>query len=68
MQIQSIRQTITIRILELLSTRSSGFRVIDDWAQNIHNVFGLDVVNATMVTQLIEGWRSGGEGSRIIIP
>ena len=67
-QIQSVKQNITVRVLELLSSRSGGFHAISAWAQNIYNIFGLDVVNALQVRTLIEDWLKGSEGNRIIIP
>jgi len=66
--IESISQTVTIRILERLSTRPKGMNVIYSWLRNIYHIFWIDVANANMVKNVIEGWLKGGGRRRIIIP
>jgi hypothetical protein len=58
-------QRITIRILERLSQRQGGFRVIDGLLSNIDRIFGLDVINADKAKKTIKGWLAG---KRIILP
>ncbi|MHC4617287.1 MAG: tetratricopeptide repeat protein [Planctomycetota bacterium] len=64
--LENINQTVTIRVLERLSARPQGMNVIHFWLRNVHNIFGIDVVNAKKVGDVIQSWLSGG--GRIIIP
>jgi len=66
--LESISQTVTIRILERLSTRPQGRNVINSWLRNIYNIFWIDVANAEKVKDVIQGWLRGGGKGRIIIP
>lgn len=38
------------------------------WLKNISNIFGVDVINAAKVKQVIEVWLNETQGTRIIIP
>jgi len=66
--LESINQIVTIRILERLSARPKGMNVIHFWLRNVHNIFGIDVVNAKKVRDVIQYWLNGGGKRRIIIP
>ncbi len=66
--LESVSQTVTIRILEQLTTRRQGINIIHFWLRNIYNIFGIDVVNARKVEDVIRSWLSGGGKGRIIIP
>jgi len=66
--IENISQTVTIRILERIAERTKGMSVVKSWLENINNIFGVDVVNAAKVKDVIKGWLGGGLGRRIIIP
>ena len=68
MHLESISQTVTIRILERLSTRPHGMNVIHSWLRNIYNIFWIDVANAKKVKDVIKGWLQGGGEKRIIRP
>lgn len=65
--IENVSQAVTIRVLERLSARPGGFDVIKTWLQDIHVIFGLDVVNAAKMKNVIIAWLAG-RGRRIIIP
>ena len=65
--VENINQTVTIRILERVTERTKGMSVVKSWLQNINHIFGVDVVNAAKVKDVINGWL-GGQGRRIIIP
>lgn len=66
--LESINQTVTIRMLEQLAKRPKGQSVVKSWLVNINIIFGLDVINAAKVKEVIESWLRGGQGKRIIIP
>ena len=66
--LESISQTVTIRMLERLAKRPKGQSVVKSWLVNINIIFGLDVINAAKVKEVIESWLRGGQGKRIIIP
>ena len=50
-----------------MSARPGGFDVIKTWLQDIHVIFGFDVVNAAKMKNVIIAWLAG-RGCRIIIP
>ena len=50
-----------------MSARLGGFEVIKTWLKDIHVIFGLDVVNAAKMKNVIIAWFAG-RGRRIIIP
>ena len=64
--LESVNQTVTIRILERLSTRLQGMKVIHSWLRNVYNIFGIDVINARKMRNVIQYWLNGG--GKIIIP
>lgn len=66
--LESINQTVTIRMLERLSSRPQGMNVINSWLRNIDRIFWIDVTNAQKVKGVILGWLKGGGEKRIIIP
>ncbi len=66
--IESISQTITIKILEQLGGIPKGHNVVISWLNNINNIFGIDVINAAKVKQVIVIWLNSSQGTRIIIP
>lgn len=66
--VESKAQEVTIRILERISQRRGGFRVIDALLTNIDRIFGLDVINANKAKATIKGWLAGTRGTRIILP
>ncbi len=66
--LESVNQTVTIRILERLSARPQGMKVIHSWLRNVYNIFGIDVINAKKMRDVIQCWLNGGGKSRIIIP
>ena len=64
--LESINQTITIRILERLSSKPQGMNVIHSWLRNINHIFWIDVTTARKVKSVILSWLKGGEKGRII--
>ncbi len=60
-------QRVTIRILERLSQRPRGFQVIEGLHENIDRIFGLDVITAHKVKELIAAWLKG-RSTKIILP
>lgn len=60
-------QRLTIRILERLAQRPGGLDVIKGLLQNVDAIFGLDVVHAAGVREVVEAWLKGSR-TRIIIP
>jgi len=65
--IESTAQQATIRILDRLSQRPGGFKVIDGLLESIERIFNVDVLNAQNAKETIIGWRKG-RGTRIILP
>ena len=61
-------QGITIRLLEQLFHRSSGDEIIKDLLQNIDTIFGIDVISAAKVKEVIRAWRKETRRGQIIRP
>lgn len=53
-------EAITIRILEKLSKRAQGYDAINALLRVTDNIFGVDVVNASKVKNVIRGWLASG--------
>jgi hypothetical protein len=66
--LETISQTVTIRVLERLSGRPQGMNVIHSWLKNIYHIFWIDVPSADKVKDVIKGWLKSGGRKRIIIP
>ncbi|MFC1637111.1 hypothetical protein ACFL5Z_20000, partial [Planctomycetota bacterium] len=66
--LESVNQTVTIRILERLSSRPEGMNVIHSWLRNIDRIFWIDVTTAQKVKDVILSWLKGGIKGRIIRP
>ena len=64
----SICQSVTIRILERLSQRQKGYVAIEVLNQITTQLFGLDVLNEKKAKDTIEGWLNGTQPGRIILP
>jgi len=59
---------ILIALAKSLIVVAKGQSVVKSWLVNINIIFGLDVINAGKVKEVIESWLRGGQGKRIIIP
>ena len=66
--IETKSQIITIRILDRLSHRSGGHKVVDALLRNVDNIFTVDVIHARRVKKVIEAWLKSRGGNWIILP
>jgi tetratricopeptide (TPR) repeat protein len=66
--IASIAQQTTIRILERLIQRPNGYLAIEGLRDYLGGLFGVDVINAQKAKKTIVGWLSSIQGNRIILP
>ena len=63
--VDSAVEKITVGILDVVASRTDGETIIKQLRQSVDAFFGLDVVNASKVKNVIEDWR--GKDSKLII-